>query len=91
MKTNVLKTKFVVATQHLRLPVRPQRERRMPAPNGVLPKMRECFGRSAKNRIVKSGTFLLARSPASCCWIQSVLNRGRPLDDFLDGIGRVIG
>ena len=44
MKTHVLKTEFVVATQHLCLPVRPQSEWRMPAPNGVLPKMRERFG-----------------------------------------------
>jgi hypothetical protein len=33
-----------MATQHLRLPVRPHGEWRMPAPDGVLPKMRERFG-----------------------------------------------
>ena len=66
MKTHVLKAEFAVATQHLRLPVRPQRERRMPAPNGVLPKMRECFSglqKTALNRLTtRRGDASLRRS-----------------------------
>src|ERR1019366_6712905 len=57
VKTDVLKAQFVVAKQHLRLPVRPQRERRMSAPNGVLPKMRECFG-GLRKAAYKVGHFL---------------------------------
>jgi hypothetical protein len=43
MKTDVLKAQFGVAARHLRLPVRPQRQGRVSAPNGVLPKVRERF------------------------------------------------
>jgi hypothetical protein len=48
MKTHVLKAKLIVTTQHLRLPVGPQCERRMPAPNRMLPEMRKRFGRLQK-------------------------------------------
>jgi hypothetical protein len=44
VKTDVLKTQLVVAAQHLRLPIRPQCQRRVSAPDGMFPKMRERFG-----------------------------------------------
>ena|SRR5580658_3349144 len=44
MKTDVLEPQLIVATQHLRLPVRPQSKRRMSASNRMLPKMRKCLG-----------------------------------------------
>lgn len=44
METRTPKSEFVVATQHLCLPVGPQPERRMSTPNGMLPKKRECCG-----------------------------------------------
>ena len=44
VKTDVPKAQFIVAPPHLRLPIRPQRERRMSASHGVLPKMRERLG-----------------------------------------------
>ena len=89
MKTHVLETEFVVATQHLRLPVRPQSERRMPAPNGVLPKMRERFG--GLQKIASKIGHFSPRSVSSIVPLDSdVLNRGGPLDDFLDGIGRMM-
>jgi hypothetical protein len=43
MKANVLKTQFVVAKQKLRLPVRAEREGRVAAANGMLPKMYKGF------------------------------------------------
>jgi hypothetical protein len=44
MKTHVLKAKFIVAAQHLRLPIGTKRERRVPTPNGMLPKMWKRLG-----------------------------------------------
>jgi len=85
--TDVLKARFLVTTQHLRLPVRPQRERRVSAPGGMLPEMREGFGglrRTAgeagqvfssldlRHRAIRHSDFLC------------------PLDHLLNGIGLVV-
>jgi hypothetical protein len=89
MKTHMLKTEFVVATQHLCLPVRPQSEWRMPAPNGVLPKNAGTLWGTAKN-CIESRAFP-PRSVSCIALLDSdVLNRAGPLDDFLDGIGRML-
>jgi hypothetical protein len=44
VKTHVLESPVRGGNAASALPIRPQRERRMTAPYGVLPKMRECFG-----------------------------------------------
>ena len=48
MKTHVLKPQIVVALDQLRLPVGAQGERRMAAPDGMLPEMRKGLARLRK-------------------------------------------